>query len=310
MKINNKTLFNITFLQLIIMLFVVTSCSVLISEEMVSPSNNMVQLYNIVPTPTNVSATVGNTDSITITFDKVSEAASYNIYKSTSADGIYGLLVSGIKTSSFQDSINISSLLSGNFYYYRVTALNEDFVESDLSNVAKGMCFTTTSTLVAPTVTYISNCESDSFIKIMWSSVKGAFGYTLERSLDPSNANSWEVLESPIGKNITTYMDKENFTSGVSTYYYRLSSLNDNEQSLYSTVAVGSICDPSVVVPKNLVAAKGESNSEIAISFDSNYNQFEIYRSDKENGIYTVVGKTTSPIFADRLDGVEIKEKP
>lgn len=317
MKLKYTTMMKTILLNLIGITFLITGCSApLISREMVNPSNNHTQLYSVVSTPTNVNASNSQIDVITITFDPVQEALSYNIYKSNKADGIYGIVATGVTQTTYQDSSNNSSFLSGSYYYYKVTAVNKDNVESNFSNIAKGMCYTSSCNLHPPVITYISNCEASNYIKISWEPVKVAFGYKLERNTDPSNSEGWQVIATTIPKDTTIYEDKDNFNSDVSTYYYRMSSLNDQETSIYSDIVIGSLCDSSMIAPRNLTATYEESNTNITLNFISQYEQFEIYRSSEEKGPYHIIGKgnatnTQQEIkFEDTLQDIEVKEKP
>jgi hypothetical protein len=81
-------------------------------------------------TPTNVAATAGN-EQVTISWDSVTDATSYNIYWSISSGVTIdtGTEISGITTTSYTHS----GRTNGTTYYYVVTAEN-DYGESDESD--------------------------------------------------------------------------------------------------------------------------------------------------------------------------------
>jgi len=86
------------------------------------------------PAPTGLTATPFSNNSIQISWNAVSGAASYKVYQSTSAAGIY--IVTGTTTgTSYNDSIGI---MEGQDYYYKVSALTSENIEGELSDYALG----------------------------------------------------------------------------------------------------------------------------------------------------------------------------
>ena len=94
----------------------------------------MEYVYGIVPsTPTNVTATAGN-EEITISWDSVTGAISYNIYWSTS-QGV--TKDTGTKISTFSNPHTHRGLTNGTTYYYVVTAENSYGESADSSEVSE-----------------------------------------------------------------------------------------------------------------------------------------------------------------------------
>lgn len=77
-----------------------------------------------------LSATA-NGASITLSWSEVPKAYAYVVYRANVAGGPFSIIVSGIVARSFVDTPAISGT-----YYYRVTAIEPDFGETEVSNTA------------------------------------------------------------------------------------------------------------------------------------------------------------------------------
>ena len=80
------------------------------------------------PVPTNLKAEKIESN-VTLTWDKVDNAVSYNVKRSTTAGGPYTTIASNVSTNSYTDS----TTESGTIYYYVVTAITPNG-ESEISN--------------------------------------------------------------------------------------------------------------------------------------------------------------------------------
>jgi fibronectin type 3 domain-containing protein len=125
-------------------------------------------------TPFGIAASPDNTSAISITFSPVVGAASYNLYRSTSAggEGLVPVAV-GITTTLYHDL----SLTAGVRYYYKVTAvdLHGQSVQTAETSATPG-----STRLSAPTLSVV---PAGSTLVLTWSAVAGAASYTVYRSL-------------------------------------------------------------------------------------------------------------------------------
>lgn len=92
---------------------------------------------NAPSTPSGLGATPASASSITLSWTGVNAATSYDLYRSTSADGTYSRLgseptVSSSSTVSYTDS----SLSSNTLYYYKISSLNGNGESAASSNVS------------------------------------------------------------------------------------------------------------------------------------------------------------------------------
>jgi len=98
-----------------------------------------------VTAPSNFTATAQSDGTVDLSWDGVSGAASYNVYRSTStiSDVSVSVYSEDITSTSYTDSDNNTS--DGATYYYYATSVSEDGVESSLSSSGKVTIATTPS---------------------------------------------------------------------------------------------------------------------------------------------------------------------
>lgn len=159
-------------------------------------------------TPTGVKATAGSS-SISVTWNSVSGATSYNIYRSTSASGSYSYQTSVYSTSYTDYNVN-----AGTTYYYKVSAENSAGESSKSSyasakiassgggdNPGGGGGGTTNYEPCPPTNV---KCSGSTTISISWNAATGSgcgtpTSYTVYRFDGTPNASpSWVSIASNI----------------------------------------------------------------------------------------------------------------
>ena len=245
-------------------------------------------------TPTGVNASVDGS-SILVSWQSVSGASSYNIYRSSSANGSYSLIGTA-STTSYRDS----SPISGN-NYYKVSAVNNKG-ESQQSSYAVcnytdgGGSSTTPNVPNAPTDVTVSN-EGNNYlpsIRISWSSVSNATSYNIYRS---SSANG---AYSQIGSTSDTYTYDYNPMSGNN--YYKVKAVNSTGESQYSSYAVYnnnpefSPCPPTVKV-------SGTTSQTVTWTNPTSNGcgkptSYEVYKENPYTGQFEFKKTTTSTSYS------------
>jgi len=164
--------------------------------------------------PNNVTAAALSTNSIQVTWGAVTGAANYKVYRATSANGTRTLLDT-VMTTSFT-----SGGLEGRTYWYFVTALNVDNVESALSAYA--------SMVPKPNVpsNVYARWYGEATVIVAWSSVSGAENYRIYY------ATSLTGTKTLAGT--TTSDTYWHDGAANTTYYYWVTAYNAAGESDYS----------------------------------------------------------------------------
>jgi len=184
---------------------------------------------------TGVSATDGTyTDRVRVSWNSVSGASRYYVYRSTSSSGTYSYL--GYVTGLYRDDTTASP---GATYYYEVRAYNDGHY-SDYSSYNSGW-----SDLIPPTGVSASDGSYTDKVRIGdWSSVSGASRYYVYRATSSSGTYS------SLGYTSSTYYYDTTATPGTN-YYYKLKAYNDGHYSDLSSYNSGwrKVSAPSLVSP-------------------------------------------------------------
>ncbi len=208
--------------------------------------------------PTNVTAFAGD-QMVTITWDTVPEANSYNIYWSNSPT----VTADSNKLSNVTCPVTHSPLINNTTYYYRVSAKN-DYGEGKLSAVVNA---TPLSGLdVPPVPANVQVTAADTTLYISWDSSAGATAYTLYWS-DSSVVNETSASID----NVTSPYTHTGLTNQV-TYYYRVSAWNQAGESELSPTKYGTPTEiTSVPNPPNNIKVY-ERDSTLTLTWDSSIN--------------------------------------
>lgn len=164
------------------------------------------------------------TGKIKISWEKVSQAKLYEIYRVNTADGTYKK-IGTTKSLGFTNT----SITAGKTYYYKVRALSQmAAANSAYSNVKKGIC-----KLARPVVKISS---SNRKIKLTWKKVKDAQKYEIYRS----------ITKNGTYKKVATTKNLKYTSSSLKrgkTYYYKVRAIYKNNEgnSTYSKIVYKKI---------------------------------------------------------------------
>jgi fibronectin type 3 domain-containing protein len=173
--------------------------------------------------PSGVSATAPSSNYIIVSWNPVSDASSYKLYRSTSSDGEYFQLASPPSDSYWNTSLSPNTT-----YYYKVSAYStsNSYWAENWEGPQSSYAFATTR-VDRPSDVEAMAVDSSS-IRISWSPVSGASGYKVYRST--SSSGTYNEIASPTN---TPYID-----TGLSPsiYYYKVSAYNDNGEGSQSSI--------------------------------------------------------------------------
>ena len=216
-----------------------------------------------------------------LTWNAVSGATSYKVYRATSQNGTYSLLGSVTVTSYTNTGAK-----DGVTYYYKVTAVN-DSGESAYSNIVSGQNKAVTPKPAAPVVK-IGNSATSGKPMLTWNAVSGATSYKVYR------ATSQNGTYSLLGTVTATSYINTGAKDGV-TYYYKVKAVNDSGESAYSNIVSGQnkAVTPKPAAPVVKIGHSATSGKPMltwnAVSGAASY---KVYRATAKNGAYSVINTT------------------
>ncbi len=189
------------------------------------------------PAPSGVFATGGD-GQVTISWDAVPGASSYNVYYATSS----GVTRSnGTKVTGASSGQTVTGLTNGIAHYFVVTALNANGESVESSQV-----IISPAHIALSTPTGVTTSPGNSQVTIGWNAVAGATSYNIYWSTSPgvTKENSTKIqalTESPY---------KQTGLANGTTYYYIVTASNGMEESAPSAEAAAK---PAATVVLRLI---------------------------------------------------------
>ena len=179
--------------------------------------------WPVVPAaPAGLAAVAGNAQ-VALNWNAVTNATSYNVKRSTTNNGPYTVVASGVTATNYSDT----GLAAATTYYYVVSAVN---IVGESTNSAQASA-TTTATAPAVPASLTATAISALQISLGWTASSGATSYNLKRSL--TNGGPYSVIAASIAA--TNYSDRS--VAPATTYYYVVSAVNTNGESVNSAQA-------------------------------------------------------------------------
>jgi fibronectin type 3 domain-containing protein len=220
------------------------------------------------PPPTGVDATDGTMEGcIGITWTESLPSQEYAVYRSTASFGPF-VKIAEVNGAGYVDS---SIDASGRYYYYKVAYVDSDGVEGVLSEYDRGNA----KTDMYPTGLVAAAGYTAGYIRIEWNSCSGATAYNVYRSLFPAGFDHEKIAVTAD----TFYQDSS--AKPDSTYYYRVSWIKDNVESMVSVDVAsgrtGTAPHVPVLVVKGLPAGLALTWTLDALSLPA--DTFLVYRS-------------------------------
>ena len=210
----------------------------------------------------------------TLTWNAVTGAAKYEVYRARSKDGDY----TRYSTTTGTAYTNSSYLTSGATYYYKVRALDANGNAGPYSAVVSVTC---RLKLTAPTVTGGNDAQGRPTLK--WNAVSGAAKYEVYRA---RSMNGDYVKYSTVTG--TSYTNTSYLANGT-TYYYKVRALgSDGSYGPYSTPVSVTYKAP---FGAPLVTGSKDSQGRPALKWDkvTDAAKYEVYRARSKDGTYSLM---------------------
>ena len=209
-----------------------------------------------------------------LTWNAVSGATSYKVYRATSQNGTYSLL--GTVTAT---SYTNTGAKAGTTYYYKVKAVNSAG-ESAFSNVVSGRATVTTLTM--------GHSSTSGKPQLTWKAVSGAASYKVYRATSKNGAYS--VI------NTTKALTYTNVGAALgTTYYYKVEALNASGKSMgFSAIVEGKVA-PVLAVGYSSVSGKPQLTWKAV----PGATEYQVYRATQQNSGYTKINTTTATSYVN-----------
>ena len=235
------------------------------------------------PAAPTVTMTYSDSGKPKLTWNAVSGATSYRVFRSESRGTGYSLLGTTTATSYTNTGAAV-----GKTYYYRVKAVNS-VGTSGYSNIVSGKA--KTAAPAAPSVT-IGN-SSTGKPQLTWKAVSGAVKYEVYRS---TRQNSGYSL---LGTTTSTSYVNTGASTGT-TYYYRVKAVNrDGMASAYSNIVSGKAKAAAPAAPSVTAGNSSTGKPRLTWKAVSGAVSYRIYRSESRGTGYSLLGTTSSTSYVN-----------
>ena len=210
----------------------------------------------------------------TLTWNAVTGAAKYEVYRARSKDGTY----SKYSTTTGTAYTNSSYLTSGATYYYKVRALDANGNAGPYSAVVSVTC---RLKLTAPTVTGSTDSQGRPTLK--WNAVTGAAKYEVYRAR--SKDGDYIKYSTVTG---TSYTNTSYLANGT-TYYYKVRALGSDGTAGPDSTPVSVTYKAPFGAP--LVTGSKDSQGRPALKWDkvTDAAKYEVYRARSKDGTYSLM---------------------
>ena len=231
--------------------------------------------------PTGVSASDTIVNKVQITWNTVTGASHYQVYR---ADTLLGAktIISGWQTGTSYDD---TSVTAGTTYYYWVKAATSSGGDnaSDYSSSDTGSSIVFSIYPSPPTGVSASDGSYTDKVRITWNTVTGASHYQVYRALFSSGLGRSAVS----GWQTSTSYDDTSVTPGTTTYYYWVkaatSSSGDNASgySAYDSGFATLMLPIDLVPPTGVSASDGSYTDKVRITWNTvtGASHYRVYRS-------------------------------
>ena len=235
------------------------------------------QAKSVTPKPSAPVVKIGNSASSgkpMLTWNAVSGATSYKVYRAASQNGTYSML--GTVTAT---SYTNTGAKAGTTYYYKVKAVNS-VGESAYSNIVSGQATVTTLTL--------GHSSTSGKPQLTWKAVSGAASYKVYRATTKNGAYS--VI------NTTKALTYTNTGAALgTTYYYKVEALNSAGKSMgFSAIVEGKVA-PVLAVGYSSVSGKPQLTWKAV----PGATEYQVYRSTQQNSGYSKINTTTATSYVN-----------
>ena len=220
----------------------------------------------------------------TLTWNAVSGAAKYEVYRARSRSGEY-IKYSTVTGTSYTNTRYIEN---GNTYYYKVRALDANGTAGAWSSVVS---VTYKQILPAPTVTGGNDAQGRPTLK--WNAVSGAAKYEVYRAR--SKDGDYIKYSTVTG---TSYTNTSYIEDG-NTYYYKVRALNANGTAGAWSSIVSVTYKQTLSAPTVTGGNDSQGRPTLKWNAVSGAAKYEVYRARSKDGDYIKYSTVTGTSYTN-----------
>jgi fibronectin type 3 domain-containing protein len=235
--------------------------------------------------PVNLTGNSSNSGEIDLNWDASIGATSYNVYRSDTQYGTY-TKVGNPTAGSFKDT----GLQGSTTYWYKVSAVNATGESAQTEPVSVTVLPDPIAAPSGLTATGVSSSQ----IYLEWNAVTGATKYNIYRA----TSQSGPYLSIDTSTTATYYsaaLDPD------TTYWYKVSALDNTGEGLQSTTVSGTTVASSTIAAPTGLTTIGVKKSQINLKWTavSGATKYNIYRATSQTGTYYYLGTSTEKTYSD-----------
>ncbi|MDQ7093885.1 cell wall-binding repeat-containing protein [Desulfosporosinus sp. PR] len=244
--------------------------------------------YSVPPAPSNIVATAVSVNQVYLTWDSVSNATYYYVYRSTSPYGTYSMI--GVPTTT---NYTDSTVTANTTYYYKLQAVGSAGSSSD--SIIVNVTTTMSGSALTPPASLTATVISSNQVYLNWYPVSYANYYSVYRST--SLSGTYTIVGVPTTANYT-----DSTVSANTTYYYKVEAVGSGGSSPDSSIVYATTTTLNGALPAPTdVTATASSSTQIYLTWSpvSSATYYYVYRSTSFSGNYSTIGIPTSTNITD-----------
>jgi fibronectin type 3 domain-containing protein len=232
--------------------------------------------------PLSVTASDLGYGHIRLAWTAADGASAYQIWRSTSEDGVYAPVGSSAGTS-FEDTLSAPGT-----YWYQVRGMTSTATGAFSTPVAGNV---TGSALVAPAGT--TSTDRGGTVHLTWLAVTGAVGYQIFRSTTEGGTYS------PVGS--TTQLFFDDTVPAAGSYWYQIRAIDGGGNLGPFSAPVAAAASGALAAPTGVDTTDNGGTIHLTWPAVPGASGYQIFRSNTEGGVYSVIGSTTALFFDDTV---------
>jgi len=220
------------------------------------------------------TSNVASSGKVKLTWNEVTGAAKYRVYRATSANGTYTLM----KTTETTSYVNTSAK-AGTKYYYKVRAITSGGKAGLYCDPVSVVCD------CAKPVISVSNDKTTGKPVIKWTAVDGASSYNVYCA--KTAGGSYELLKTIKETSFTNTTAK----AGEKLYYKVMAVAKTKEANSALSSYKGRTCD--LPAPDISIALSASGKPTITWNAVNNAVSYKVYRATSKDGTYKLMKTCT-----------------